>query len=141
MSTERFVLEALQKGVIAAIAASSNTDLPVKMAGRVLETPSEDKWLEVVQIPNNSENNWGNEKLYQGMLRLVLHWPTDDRGAYDPMDLLFEIGGYFTKGRKLSDTQSNVEVTVSMEPDFMGIIEEGSEVLFPASLEYRYYSS
>lgn len=137
--SERYVLEALQKAVIAAVAASDDDTLVVKMLGRAINPPSSGKWLEVVQIPNNVDRTWGSEKVYQGAIRLILHWPVDDRGAYDPLDLIESIGAYFTKGSKHSDSGDNVEVTVIRNPDFMGVIEQAPELLYPMTVRYRCY--
>lgn len=139
--TERYVLEALQKGVIAAVAASDDPTLPVKMMGRTITPPSSGKWLEVIHLPNNFDRYWGSEKLYRGALRLVLHYPADDRGVYDPMDLINSIGSYFTKGLKLSDAGNNVSITVTSEPDFMGVMEEASDVLYPVTLRYGFHKT
>ena len=136
---ERYVVEALQKGVIAAIAASTTPSLPVRMLGRVLNPPSDGKWLEIIHIPNNVNRTWGDEQLYEGILRLVLHWSVDDRGVYTPMDVMRSINEHFIKGRKLSDTGSNITINVIQQPMYMGLIEEAPEMLFPYSLRYRGY--
>lgn len=138
---DRYVSEALQKAVISAVAASDDATLPVKMMGRTLSPPSNDKWLEVIQIPNDDDTTWGDEKLYQGMLRLILHWPVDDKGVYDPMDLIKSIVDYFQKGSKHSDTGSNVSVSVTRHPRFLGVIEDAPETLYPYSIRYRYYKT
>lgn len=140
---DRYILEALQKAVIAAVADSSTPSLYVKMAGRVAEPQSADRWLEVIHIPNNFDGTWGEEKTYQGLLRLMLHTAVDDKGAYGPMDIITSIGNYFTKGRKLpnKDPNPDVEVTVTTNPEFMGIMEEAPDVLYPISIEYRVYDA
>jgi len=137
--SERYVLEALQKAVIAAVAASTSPTLAIKMVGRTINPPSSGQWLEVIHIPNNADRTWGDERLYQGLLTLLLHWPIDDKGAYAPMDLIGSIGSYFTKGRKLSDTGNNVQVVVVNNPDFMGVEEQAPEVWYPLSIRYRCY--
>lgn len=136
---ERYVVEALQKAVIAAIAASTTPALPARMLGRTLNTPSDGKWLEVIHIPNNSNPTWGDEQVYEGMLRLMLHWLINDQGVYAPMDIMTSINSYFYKGRKLSDSGNNVEVVVTRQPMFMGTIEESPEMLFPYGMQYRCY--
>lgn len=137
--SERYIVEALQKAVIAAVAASTTPAIPIRMLGRVFNPPSDGKWLEIVHIPNNSNPTWGDEQVYEGMLRLILHWPVDDQGVYNPMDLARSISSYFTKGRKMSDTGNNVTVRVTRMPMFMGVIEDAPEMLFPYGLRYRCY--
>ena len=139
MNDEQYVLEALQSATLAAVAASSDATLAVKYAGLPINPPSSGKWLEVIQIPNNFERDWGSEKVYQGLLRLLLHWPIDGQGAYPPMNLLKSISSYFYKGRKLKDSGNNIEVVVLTNPDFMGILEEPPEVVYPVSIRYRCY--
>lgn len=136
---ERYIVEALQKAVITAVAAGNTPALPIRMLGRVFNPPSDGKWLEIVHIPNNSNLSWGDEQLYEGMLRLILHWPVDDQGVYDAMYLMRSINGYFTKGRKLSDTGNNITLTIIRQPMYMGLIEEAPEMLFPYGLRYRSY--
>lgn len=136
---ERYVVEALQKAVIAAVAACTTPALPIRMLGRTINPPSDGKWLEVVHIPNNSNPTWGDEQVYEGMLRLILHWQVDDKGVYNPMDLMRSINSYFYKGRKLADTGSNVSVSVTRQPMFIGVLEEAPEMLFPYGLRYRCY--
>lgn len=136
---ERYIVEALQKAVIAAVAASDDDTLAIRMLGRTLDVPSNGKWLEVVHIPNNSNPTWGDEQVYEGMFRLILHWPVDDQGVYDAMYLMRTINAYFTKGSKHSDSGDNVEVTITRQPMFMGLIEEAPEMLFPYGIQYRCY--
>ena len=134
--SDKLVLKALQKGVIAAIAASDNPNLPVKMIGRTFEIPNDQKYLEFIHIPNDPNDRfWGDEKLYQGIARLILHWPNDDKGAYDPVDLLASIGSYFTKTRKL--VQETIALDIYQRPKFMGTLETSVDTIYPLSLAYR----
>lgn len=142
MKNSKYVLEALQKAVIAAVAASSEPSLTIKMVSRIVKPPSDDKWLEVIQIVNDdSDPTWGDEYVYRGMLRLILHWPIDDLGAYEPLELAQEIANYFNKGRRLADLGSNVSVLIDSNPRFMGVMEEESEIMYPFSIRYRYYDT
>lgn len=128
------ILRALQTGTIAAVAASTMPELPIKAVGRTFTVPDDQKYLELVFIPNNRGGDfWGNEKNYQGLFRLVLHWPNDDQGIYGPMGVLASIAGYFTKGLRLQKVQ------IYETPNLTGILEEGSEMLLPASIRYQSY--
>ena len=134
--SDKLVLKALQKGVLAAVAASDNPSLPVKMLGRSFTIPNDQKYLEVIHIPNDPNDRfWGDEKLYQGILRLILHWPNDDAGVYSPIDLLNSIGLYFTKTTKL--VQETITLNIYQQPKFTGVLERDKDTLFPLSIGYR----
>lgn len=130
---EAEILTALQQGVTAAVAASISPALPVSYIGVNFTNPEDGKWLEIVWIPNNRMNDfWGDEKNYQGLLRLVLHWPNTGGGAYPPLQLLASISSYFYKGRNLTGVQ------IYETPDLSGSpIADGDEMLYPASLRYQ----
>lgn len=142
MTTEKAILEALQKGVIAAVAASTLPTAAVKYVGRNFTKPSDGKWLEVIYIPNNITGEfWGTEKTHQGLLRLILHWPMVDRGAYDAMTLVETIAGYFTKGLSLTDVGNTVRVRITDKPNLLGMIEEAPEMILPISIRYQFFSA
>jgi hypothetical protein len=137
--TEKAIVEALQKGVIAAVAASVSPSLPVKYIGRNFQKPSTGGWLEVIYIPNNVGNDfWGEGKRHQGLLRLMLHWNMDDKGLYTPLSTLESITSYFVKGRKFTDAAETVMVSINDNPNFLGIIEEAPEMLLTSSIRYFY---
>lgn len=142
--TERAVLEALQKAVIAAVAALPSADrVPVKYVGRNFTKPADGTgWLEVVHIPNNELNGvWGSEKTYRGMLRLILHWPMKDQGAYDAIKRIEDITAYFIKGRRFADTGNTIAVMVADVPNFQGVLEEAPEMLLPMSIRYEFFAT
>ena len=141
--TEKAILEALQKAVIAAVAACSSPTLPVKYVGRNFKKPDGDGgWLEIVHIPNNvQDGTWGSEKTHRGMLRLILHWSMKDKGAYEPMELLESIASYFTKGSRFQDEDETVSVKISDVPDFKGVLEEPPEMLLPMSIRYDFFAA
>ena len=138
--SEPAIIQALQTAVTAAVSASTAPTLPVKYllvgssAGSTFTPPADRKWLEIVWLPNNRNGDFlGDEKNHRGILRLVLHWPNDGGGIYEPTLLLQSIGSHFSKGRLLSDVQ------VYATPDLSGFIEQGDEVLFPVSILYQSY--
>jgi len=135
----RYILEALQKGVIAAVAASTTDDLTIKMTGRTINPPSSGKWLELIHLPNDEDRTWGDEKLYNGRLRLILHWPVDDRGSYEAIELMESILGYFSKGSSHADEGENVSVRIIENPSYLGHEETAPEQLFMYSVRYQYY--
>jgi hypothetical protein len=141
--TEKAILEALQKAVIAAVAASTTPTLPVKYIGRNFKKPADDSgWLEVIHIPNNvTDNSWGSEKTHRGMLRLILHWPMKDKGVYEPMGAIESILGYFVKGTRFSDPGATVFVKISEIPDLKGVLEEPPEMMLPATVRYDFFAA
>lgn len=138
---EASVIKALQKAVIAAVAASILPTLPVKYIGIPFTKPDTGGWLELVHIPNNVLNeHWGPEKTYRGMLRLILHWPMVADGIYGPLDTIESIASYFAKGTKFTDTGGAI-VKISDVPDFMGPMEEAPELLLPYSISYEFFAA
>lgn len=126
------ILKTLQTAVIAALAVSTLPALPVQYVGRSLTPPADQKWLEVIFMPNNPSNGyWGDEKDYMGALRLILHWPIDDEGAYAPIAALSSICAYFSKGLWLN------AVKITDVPAFSGMIEGSGELLYPATIRYN----
>ena len=126
------ILKKLQTAVIAAVAASNTPLLPIKVIGRTFVPPSTQKWLEIVWIPNNPTGDfWGDEKNYQGMIRLILHWQNDDAGAYPPLAVIASIAGYFGKDMFIPG------VKISENPNLTGALENGTETLYPVGFRYQ----
>lgn len=126
------ILKALQTAALAAAGA-----LPIKMIGRVFTPPQDGKYLEIVYIPNNIQGEfWGDGKTYRGMLRLILHWPVDDAGAYGPMQTIGAISDYFAKGRLFMVGISAKRVKIQDHPDFTGALEGAPITLYPVTVRY-----
>ena len=130
------ILQTLQTAVIAAVAAYDPA-MPIKAEGRTLDQVNGSlptTYVEIVFIPNNRRGDfWGNEKNYRGMLRIILHYPQDDAGAYPPMLALAAICTPFDNGAVFGAVQ------IYGAADFMGKVEQGHETLYPASLLYQSY--
>lgn len=140
--TEKAILEALQKAVTAAVAASTKPTLSVKYVGRNFTKPNSDGWLEVIYIPNNiMDEFWAEGKTYQGILRLVLHWFMDDKGAYEPMQLIESIGSYFYKGLRLADPGNTILLKINDHPNLLNVLEEAPELLLPLSVRYQFFKA
>lgn len=140
---ETDVLTALQQAALAAFDVSSlfalsgwSKETRVKAMGRTFTIPGDNRYVELVNIPNNRTNDyWNGERVYQGNFRIILHWNIDDSGVYPPMTYLDEIASYFDKGKIFSSGAANVRIY-----DFPGasnMIAAGSELLFPLTLPYR----
>lgn len=137
---ERYILEAIQKAVTAAVAASSTPTLPVKYIGRNFTPPNTGAWLEIVHIPNNVNNEfWADGRTYQGMFRLIFHWQMNDSGAYQALSIADSVASYFTKGLLMTEATGAVRVKVTDNPDLMGVIEEVPELILPVSIRYQFF--
>jgi hypothetical protein len=134
MGAEEAILRALQGGVAAAVAASISPLLPVSYVGVSFAVPNDQRWLEVVWLPNNIQGDlWGDAKNHRGLLRLFLHWPNDGAGAYRPLAAIESIGGYFTNGLLLSNVQ------IYSKSDLTGVLQDGDDVIYPLSIRYQSY--
>lgn len=131
---EAEILSSLQRATTAAVADSDNPNLPVAYVDVAFDKPNDQKWLEVVHIPNNRTDDFlGEEKNYQGLFRLILHWPNTGDGPYEPLQLLGSISQYFHKGMLIDGVQ------ITQPGDYTGALREGDEVLYPLSLRYLSY--
>lgn len=140
MGIERDILKALQTGAGEAVTASALPALPIKYLGRTFTIPNDQKYLEIVHLPNNRLGDfWGAQKYYRGTMRLVLHYPNDDAGVYTPIDLIEQIGSFFTKDKTLRSGQAVVKIYEN--PDCSGPIEGGTETLYVVSIWYQCFAA
>jgi len=129
-------MQALQTAAIAARDASTMPQLPIKAAGRTFVPPDDDKYLELIRIPNNITGEfWGDEKTYRGLFRIILHWKLDDQGAYPAIVTLQSIVSFFTKSKSFA--AGNVSVKILDEPDYLGEIEASPSNMYPVSIRYQ----
>lgn len=133
---ERYILELLQKAVTANVAGTDAP--PVKMLGRNFKVPASGKWWEVIYIPNNRPNEfWSEGKTYQGILRLILHWPQNDEGIYKAMDEVKRVADRFEKGTIYNNATQGVRVVLTDNADITSIIEQPPENLIPLTIRYN----
>lgn len=136
MTIEKSILQALQQHVIAAVASSTYPTLPIKFVDVAFATPNNQKWLELVFIPNNpADRTWGDEEVNRGIFRMILHWPNNGAGAYAPLELVASIMSSFSK-----DTKIGGLLQVLNKPKTMSTLQQGSENLYPVSVEYIVFS-
>jgi hypothetical protein len=137
---DRQILQLLQTSAIAAVAASTLPTLPIKAMGRTFTIPNDQKYLELVHIPNNRQGDfWDNSKVYRGIFRLLLHWPIDDVGDYPPMNLLQSIAAPLDKDAILVD--GSISVKIYENPDFSGVVEAGTDRIFGVSIWYQSFNA
>ena len=134
---DREILKILQSEVIKAVKASSIPDLSISFVGVHDDNipPQDQKYLEIVYIPNNPADQYigeSDKQIYQGLMRLILHWPKDGAGAYDAIDAVTSISDHFKKNVRYGD-----KVQVYESPKFLGAIAEQSEMLYSCSIRYR----
>lgn len=131
------ILEALQTALIAAVAASPTPTLPLKLVLRNFDQTNISKYLEAVWIPNNVTGaTWGREEQFQGIFRLLLHWPNDDVGAYPALEVLKPITEQFPKGTLLPIAGGRT-VQIYQNPQLVSVVETGAGSLFVVSIWYR----
>lgn len=136
MTIERSILQALQQKVIAAVATSTMPTLPIKFVDVSFTIPNNQKWLEVIFIPNNAADiTWGDEELNRGIMRLILHWPNNGAGAYAPLNLMASIAATFTKSERIAGL-----LQILNKPKTMTTVQQGSENWYPVSVEYSVFS-
>lgn len=129
------ILSIMQTAAIASVAASSVPALPIKCVAIAFTPPNDQKWLEIVFLPNNRNgDHWGKESNYRGTMRLILHWPNDSAGPYVPMTLASEIAAVFDKGTLLQNVQ------IYEKPDLTGVMDMGAETLYPVSVRYQCFN-
>jgi hypothetical protein len=128
---EREYFEILQQAVLAAVSECDQPNLPIAFIDVPFIVPDDQKYLEVVIIPNESIETWGEEKICQGLFRLILHWPKNGSGAYPPLDVLGSITRFFTKDRPLQNVRIYETAT------FAGVLDGGADALYPANMRYR----
>ena len=132
--SEAAILRTLQQAVTAAVLVSTAPTLPVSYVGVNFNIPNDQKWFEIIWLPNNIQAGFsGNEKNHRGILRILLHWPNDGAGAYAPLNIIESVGNFFTNGKLLSDVQ------IYGKGDITGVIQDGDDTVYPLSVRYQSY--
>lgn len=136
MTIEKSILQVFQQKVIEAVAASTLPTLPIKFVDVAFTVPNTQKWLEVIFIPNNpADRTWGDEEVYRGIMRLVLHWPNNGAGAYKPLELISSILSSFSKDERIGGL-----LQILNKPKLMTTVQSNSENWYPATIEYTVFS-
>lgn len=131
MMIESKIINLLQKKVTEVV----NNVYPVKYINTNMK--AKDKFWEIVYIPNNIEDEfWGSGKTYRGIMRLVLHWPQDNKGIYKPMEEVERVANGFEKGIELCDDENQVRVGITDNPDCTNVIEDEGKLLIPLTIKY-----
>lgn len=129
------ILSVLQTAAIDAVAKSGKPNLPVKAVAIPFVPPNDQWYVEFVFIPNNREDYWGDERNYAGLFRIIVHAPNNSGDPYEALGLLAQICEPFRKDAVLQN------VKISANPNLTGVLEQGSENLYPASIRYQCFVS
>lgn len=132
---------ALLKAVADAVAGSDTPDIPVSYPMRSFDPPlNGSPWIEVVQIRNNIlGETWGDTRTYQGMLRLLLHYPRTDVGVRAANTILDNIAAQPSLSKGVRHYCGEAIVMFYSEPDLGSIVEdkERGDTFFPLTFRYR----
>ena len=130
---ETDILKTLQRSVTSAV----GTSIPVKYIGVNFKKPSNDKFWEIVYIPNNVKDEfWSGGKTYRGILRLILHWPQNNKGVYEAMNEAKRVAEYYTKDIELFLSDEITKIQITNEPDLTNVIEDEGSLLLPLTITY-----
>lgn len=130
--SEKEVIEALQASVVTAVASSTNPNMPVKFLNVSFNVPDSGAWLELIYIPNPPPDPmWGNEKIFRGIFRILLHWPNNGGGSYQALTYLDNIASSYDKYKLI-----NSKLHLLKNPRLSSVIEKDKELLLPLTLEY-----
>lgn len=144
---ESDILKALQTAVLAAVAASTipganaaAKQARVKVVGRTFVPPTDNKWLEIIYIPNNVTGEfWDTGKTYRGLLRVLVHYPVDDQGGYEGLKVAESIAGNLAKGSVFSSGAAKVKIYD--EPNLLNVLEMPPDLMFPVSIRYECFKA
>jgi hypothetical protein len=132
--SELTIIKLLQKAV------TPLTTLPVKYLNTNFKPPENGKWWEVLFIPTDvPDTTLGNEQMFQGIFRLLLHWPQDNKGVYKALEEVDVMREGFKKGSRFDDVATNTTVSVRENPDVSSIVEESPNLLIPLTIKYHCY--
>lgn len=142
---ETDVIKAAIKSVISVL-ENLTAPLPIKTAGRTFNIPNDQKYFEIILMQNNSllanprnwvgaSATWGDEKTFQGIIRVLLHWPNDDGGIYVQSDILANLKEEFKKGSWLYNGEA--KLMIYDHPSLTDVVEDGQELIFPLTIPYQ----
>ena len=126
------------RGINSAVISAIGTQFPIKALGRVFTKPNSGKWFELVLIEDdNSNETWGREELFSGDLRVILHWPINDEGIYEPVGIIAEIKNRLPKGLRIFN--GDAKLLISDVPRTINAIEGTGDMLYSLVVPYQYF--
>lgn len=117
--------------------SSSMPLIPIKYPGQSFDPPNGGKYIEIVHVSTNVNNQiWGNElKTVVGTIRLLLHWPQDKQGSIPPKMFLKEFEDYFVKNSIFRNDTDEIKITDN--PENGGIFPAGHDTFYMLSIPYH----
>lgn len=126
------------RGIIGAAVSAIGSSFPIQAPGRVFTKPNDGKYIELILIEDdNSNETWGNEELFSGDIRLILHWPLDDTGIYSPATEIVTLKGFFPKGRRIVYGDANL--LISDVPRTINAVEGDTDMLYSLVVPYQFF--
>lgn len=123
------------RAIIGAAVEAIGQRYPIQAPGRKFTPPNGGKFIELVVIQDNNGNEtWGDEKLFTGDIRVILHWPMDDAGIYAPIEELGTVAASLFKGRQIWHGQA--KLLLSDNPRIIDAIEGDGDMLYPLIVPY-----
>lgn len=111
------------------------TGLPLKMPRRIFTPPNDQKYLEIIRLPNDLARTWGPEKMFRGIVRVGLHWPLDDLGEFPALQVCEQIAEAIPKGFVME--YGAARLIISDVPNIGQPLDSGQETIFPVSFTYH----
>lgn len=137
----------VMRGIIrAGVDAVMPHNFPIQTPGVVFVPPDDKKYFELVLIQSNSllanprnwvgsGMTWGDEKSFSGILRIILHWPIDGRGVYEPTEVLACVKAEIPKGRTIF--YEAARLLIYDHPSMTYVLEAGTENLYSLTVPYQ----
>lgn len=136
------------EGILTAAISAIGSLYPIKAPGITFVTPDDDKYVELLLIQQNSllsvprtwvgsSPTWGDDEMFSGIIRVILHWPIDGQGIIPPNLALIGIKDQFPKGRIVFYGQA--KLLIYDNPSITDVIEGDTENLYPLTVPYQYF--
>lgn len=94
------------------------------------------KYVELLVLDlDPARTTWGDEKLQNGALRIILHWPTNNEGMYEPDELVREFASAFVKDEVYFKNDARVTITDNPGPVLTDTV--GHDNTFAVSVPYQ----
>lgn len=133
---ESDISTALCNAVQAAVTAAAPT-VPIAWPGRTFDT-SANEYLEVVQIRTNFNNEtWGEERTYQGFLRIIYNVLAADKGVVPYSTIVDAIASAAALKKGSLLFSGAAKVLLYDNPDMGSVIFNDGRMLFPLTVKYR----
>lgn len=137
MLIESKIIKRLQERAIEVI-----DDKNIKCLNINFDPPVDEKWWEVVYIPNNVQDEFwsGSDKTYKGIFRLILHWPQKSQGVYKPLEEVERVAGGFPKDLELFSSDNSIKIILTDTPDINNLSEDRPQFTIGLTIKYTCFT-